>query len=79
MVKPSYEITEKRDVATSVIIQMPTEIIATVRAYRNGSYLWLPREWGGKKVVIRLMEETPEVKTEVPADDGTKADETSGK
>jgi len=79
MVKASYEVMEKKEVEATVVVQMPTKIMATVRAYRNGSYLWLPREWGGKKVVIRLMEETPEVKTEVPADDGTKADETSGK
>jgi len=57
MVKASYEVMEKKEVEATVVVQMPTKIMATVRAYRNGSYLWLPREWGGKKVIIQLVQD----------------------
>lgn len=53
--KAQYEIVETRSV--SVESEMPVKIRAVVRPYRQGGYLWLPKEWGGKTVEIALVDD----------------------
>jgi hypothetical protein len=56
MGKHTYEVVESKEMKTEVTTNVPMKIRAVVRRYKNGSYLWLPKEWAEKKVEITLVD-----------------------
>ena len=52
--KLNYEILESAETVVEQKVVVPSKIRIVVKTFKNGGYLWLPKEWCGKTVVVTV-------------------------
>lgn len=53
--KKSYTVLESNEQTTEQTTVVPTKIKTKVKGYKNGGYVWLPKEWREKEVIISVV------------------------
>ena len=52
--KLNYEVLETDEKVVEQKVSVPRKIRIVVKTFKNGGYLWLPKEWCGKTVVVAV-------------------------
>ena len=52
--KLNYEVLETDERVIEQKVSVPRKIRIVVKTFKNGGYLWLPKEWCGKTVVVAV-------------------------